>query len=554
VPSGSSSTPITLPRKGASLAVAALGLALLVAAYVSVRPYGPLGPAMRDFEAFYAAGVVANEGGDPYGRTIWDAERTIPGVDVSHNETLPFVGPRAGLPLWRALARLPYDVAGRVWGVVLAAALLTVVFGGLALAKAPREPAVLVGATIFAGAYGAVISDVSLGQLALLSAAAIVGGLLLLRTRVWILASLAAAIAALQPNVALALIASATDARALAAFAAGVVLFAVPVLAGGVTGFLGYLHLLAAHGASEAATVIQITPAGVAIGLGAGGATVTFVRVAAAAGTLALMLPAIRRIRDPVACVALASCALPFIVPFFHEHDFVPTLLPATLCALRARSATLGLAAVGATASGVDWLGLGQRPPSEVQSILLAFACALGFALVARMRREAFAALIVPVAVAGVSVLARAHPVAVWPDALPPHWQPPPEANVSAVWGLEQRAAGLDAHNAVWSLLRVLSLASVALLGLATFASARSTIDVQVAERRGDVRAKGLGGSSFAGLVSGPAATATHPRRGRVYARIVAGSRPWRRQNSSYASGEISDGLISLRPPQKTLV
>lgn len=62
---------------------------------------------MRDFEAFYAAGVAANHGADPYGRAIWDAEKTIPGVDLSHNETLPFVGPPAGLPLWRALARLP---------------------------------------------------------------------------------------------------------------------------------------------------------------------------------------------------------------------------------------------------------------------------------------------------------------------------------------------------------------------------------------------------------------------------------------------------------------
>ncbi len=40
----------------------------------------------------------------------------------------------------------------------------------------------------------------------------------------------------------------------------------------------------------------------------------------------------------------------------------------------------------------------------------------------------------------------------------------------------------------------------------------------------------------------------------RGYARIASGSRPIDAHHPRYAMGETSDGLISLRPPQKTLV
>ena len=175
--------------------IAALAVALLLVAFFVVRPVGPSGVAMRDLEAFYSAGVVSNRGEDPYGRAIWGAEQGLPGIDSSHNETLPFVGPPAGLPLWRTLATLPYDVAGRTWGVILAVALLVVVFGSMALAGAPRDAFILLGVTVFSAAYGPLISDVALGQVALISAAGIVATLVLLRTRRRLLAAVSAACA-----------------------------------------------------------------------------------------------------------------------------------------------------------------------------------------------------------------------------------------------------------------------------------------------------------------------------------------------------------------------
>ena len=71
-----------------------------------MRPVGTPGPLLRDFEAYYAAGATWALGGDPYGREVWRVERRVPGVDASHEELLPFVGPPFSLPLWRSFAAL----------------------------------------------------------------------------------------------------------------------------------------------------------------------------------------------------------------------------------------------------------------------------------------------------------------------------------------------------------------------------------------------------------------------------------------------------------------
>lgn len=455
-------------------------LALLVVGFFIVRPNGVSGPAMRDFEAFYAAGATANAGADPYGRAIWQAERAIPGVDTTHDETLPFVGPPAVLPLWRALALLPFSTAGRIWGAMLACAMLVFVFGTLVLIGAPEEVTIVLGAAIFAGAFGALVSDVALGQLALFSAAAIIATLLLLRSRSWLVASLTSAVAAFQPNLCIVLIPRATDLRALVAFALGAIVFLVMMLhAGGLGAVERYVHLLAIHGEAEKRTVIQITPPGVALGFGAAEATVAFVRYASALVALVLGVLAIRRIPEPVARVGIAVCVLPFVVPFFHEHDFILLLLPALYCAIHARGTTLAFSALASTMCGVDWLGLGQRPNAEVQSVVLSIACALGFALLAHMRREALAGLVVPLVVIVVSLVARTHPVPIWPDALPPSWHGPVDANVSTLWGLEQRAAGLETQDPVWAFLRLVALVSDALLGFTLY---RCLLNVDVHE------------------------------------------------------------------------
>jgi len=472
-------SPIQANKRVTALTVTC-AIALLIVAFFSVRPTGASGPAMRDFEAFYAAGAAANAGADPYSRSIWRFERAIPGVDGSHDETLPFVGPPAVLPLWRVLALLPYGLAGRSWGAVLACAMLVMVFGTLTLARAPHEASIVLGATIFAASFGALISDVSLGQVALLSAAAIVATLLLLRSRAWPAAAITTVVGAFQPNMCLVLIARLGDMRASIAFAIGaVVFFGLMFAFGGIDATGRYLHLLAVHGAAERHTVIQITPASVALGWGASDAASTAVRLLSALAALGLGTVAMRRTREPIARVGFAACMLPFVVPFFHEHDFVLLVLPALYCALRARGSTLALAAVASVSCSIDWLGLAQRVGAQPQSLMLALAATLGIALLARLRRETSLALLVPAALIAVCLLARTHPVPIWPDALPLHWHGPPGASVSALWELEQRTAGLEAQDPVWSFLRLLPLFSDALLGFALY---RTLMDVDVHE------------------------------------------------------------------------
>jgi len=108
------------------------------------------------------------------------------------------------------------------------------------------------------------------------------------------------------------------------------------------------------------------------------------------------------------------------------------------------------------------------------------------------MRRSAFTGLVVPFAVIAVSLVARMHPVPIWPDALPLHWQGPAHASVSALWGLEQRAAGLDTQDPVWAFLRLLSLLADALIGFALYYSLLNVDVNEVIERREGVRMETL--------------------------------------------------------------
>ena len=120
------------PRRRSAFALIALALAVLAA--TAFRPPPTIGPFARDFEAYYAAGATWNAGGDPWSRDIWQTERTIPGVDATRDELLPFAGPAASLPLWSVLARLPFDAARVVWLILLAPAFAILAVAAAALA------------------------------------------------------------------------------------------------------------------------------------------------------------------------------------------------------------------------------------------------------------------------------------------------------------------------------------------------------------------------------------------------------------------------------------
>jgi hypothetical protein len=443
-----------------------------------LRPPPTSGPYARDFEAYYAAGAVWNAGGDPYSRALWPAERAIGGVDGSRDELLPYVGPAAALPLFGALARLPHPLAVRLWSGLLAAALGALLLAGLALARR-RDPWALLVGLLLAIVSGPAISALALGQIALLSTAGIACALVACERAARSGAALAGGafamlVAGLQPNLALALIARVRDRAALLAASTAGLAFALLTLAagGGPAGFAAYLHRLGEHGRAERFAGIQHTPAALAWALGAPAGTASAVGLAVALAALAALVALTVRARlGPRDGALLALAALPLIVPFFHEHDFAIELIPLLVLALRAECAARAWAGAAAVLLLVDWLGFAQRPAGGAQLTALGLAVAAAFAALGpgrRARRADLAPLLVLAGLAAVALpLGRAHPAPTWPDALPPGYRAPANADASAVWADEQRAAGLDARSPAWALLRAFPLAGCVALGAA---------------------------------------------------------------------------------------
>jgi len=450
---------------------------VLAFAFTAFRPPPTHGPFGRDFEAYYAAGAAWNDGGDPWSRAVWRVERTIDGVDRGE-EMLPYVGPAFALPAFGALARLPFGAAERVWSGMLALAFGALVLGSLALAH-ERRPGALLAAFALGVASGAAVSDFALGQVAMVSAAGTACALAALARRRNASAALAIALAAVQPNLALALVARLRDRAAWVACTAAVLAFGIVTLlaGGGASGLAAYVRRLGEHGAAERFVAIQYTPAAIAHAFGVPPDAAIAIGIAVALVAIVATAAAIARARLSSADgTLLALAALPLAVPFFHEHDFVVVLIPLIALALRARGTARALAGAASACIAVDWFGLAQRPLAEAQILALALAAALAFAALGRGARVTgadAAALAATLAIACAAIpLARAHPAPTWPDALPANYRAP-AGSVSAVWADEQRAAGLDADAPAWGAMRTIPLAGCVLLGAGIVRGAR---------------------------------------------------------------------------------
>jgi hypothetical protein len=441
------------------------------------RPAPVPGPFARDFEAYYAAGATWNAGGDPWSRDVWQVERTIGGVDAARDELLPFAGPAASLPLWSAFARLPFAVARIVWVVLLVLAFAALAAGAAALAHVRLTPSRVASALLFGAVTGPVISDIALGQAALVSAAALGVALLMLERRSpWAIA--AAFVAALQPNLALPLAVRFVERRNAVLLGAAVAAFlAITLLAGGGgRGFLAYLQRLGEHGASERFIVIQYGVPGIlaSFSVPRAGAEITgnIFALLALAGTAVAAV----RLRVQTRLVAAgAIAALPWAVPFFHEHDFVIELIPAIVLAASANARVRMLAGIAALCTLVNWLGVAQRPSSAAQTVCLALAAACAFAALPNRALRAASPLppLIACAVLATSLipLALSHPAPVWPDALGA-FHAAPGLDASAVWAAEQQRAGLGASVPAWGVLRAIPLLGCAILAVTAYFAA----------------------------------------------------------------------------------
>ncbi len=453
-------------------------------AFFVVRPLSTPGPALRDFESYYAAGMTWHYQGDPYGRDVWRTEKDIPGVLATRDELLPFVGPPFGLPAWAAFARLRWNVAVRVWQGALVLALGAVAFGSLRLAGGTTRALDVLAVLIVAVGFGPLTSAFSLGQVALVATAAIVlVALALERRRTSLgLALVAALTAALQPNLAVALVARLGDRRTWIAFvgAALVALTGSALALGGVAGFMRYFATLRAHGAAERFIAIQTTPAAVARALGANPQTAGLVALGCVLAVTAGIAMQWRSSRyTPNERLALACSALPLALPFAHEHDFAIVFLPAIMTVRRARGLTWVLGAVAALMVGTDWLGLAQRPSGGAQTALLTLGAALGLAVLSPGLLRPYHALpaALPFGVLGAGIFAAAHPLPIWPDALATGFRVSATPPAPVLWHLEQVGSGIAKLEPAWGLLRLLSLVGCALLWLAASLTLRHVAD-----------------------------------------------------------------------------
>ncbi len=469
-----------------------LACAAIAIAVVGARPYSTPGPMLRDFEAYWAAGSSRNAGVDPYRRDIWNAERTVPGVNTRHDEILPFIGPPATLLGWSLFARLPYQNAALAWIVLLAISLLALVAAVIRGSGAPITPLLFLATLALALSFGPVTSDLALGQLALPS---FLGAVLvtLLAQRSVLAGAAAACLAFAQPNAAIGLASLLGRNRVTLAIALGaLVAYALGAIAGGWMWPLGYGYAVTAHHAAEALVAIQLTPASIAYGYGATPRAAQLIGIGiallAVAGAIVLAIT----VRERFARFCAVSALVPFVVGFVHEHDLVVAFAAAAWCAFRTRASARVIALIGTVLVAVDWLGLAQRPSGILQSSLLALAAFGVFVALGKEAELPDAAKIggaLALLFGGAAWLAARNSAPVWPDALAA-FHAPLNATIAAVWSAEQRAGGLAVAAPAWALLRSLSLLGCALLA---FAVHRQSLDIDghhVVERRDGIRVK----------------------------------------------------------------
>ncbi len=427
---------------------------LVVTALLVLHPSGEPGVALRDFEAYYSAGATWLAHGDPYSLAIWTAQTHIPGVVPARYEVLPFVGLPATLPFWALFSRLPYQVATIVWTLLLVCALISIVILSAHLLRLSIANTTLTAILVLA--FVPITSDFGLGQAALPAYAFAVFAL----TTPPLLGSIAVALSALQPNVALGLGAMLESPRtALVLISGAIIVYAAGAVAEGAIWPLHYASAVSAHARAERFATIQYTPAAVLYGFGLRDSIAQLVGWIIALGALVLAILGAVRARDTAHRFAILCCTIPFVTGFFHEHDFVVLFIPVLFALVYGRNAAL--AAFATVLVGVNWLDFAQQPQAAPQDITLAaalFIAAVGFA----PKLDHIAAAVGSIAAVALGVwVGHVHPLPIWPNDIQgvAHGR-----TIAEVWKNEQLQTGLLSPYAAAAVLRSFALLGSALL------------------------------------------------------------------------------------------
>lgn len=440
-------------------AFAVIAAVLIAAAFHFMQAPGEPGVFMRDFEAYWSAGRAALAHADPYSLALQRYEFEVPGVTKTGTEFLPFVGAPPMLPVWMVFARVPYSVAAQAWVVVLALALVTLIYCSVRIAS----PKVTIASGVLAGlcalAFVPITSDFELGQPALLAytAAALA---VLASSRSWAGVAFSTIVGAVQPNVALPAVVVAGRVRGLIGLAvAAMVLYLGGAFVAGAQWPMHYFALLQTHGAAERYDAIQYTPASIAFGFGAPPQSAHTIGVIVAILALCLAVVAVIRAATTTHRFVIASAAVPLITTFTHEHDLVLLFAPA-LWALRHTSKSLRPAALfGFGIVAVNWMDFAQQPQAVMQDLTLSAAAVI--AGLAWCENRTAALYVAGCAAFGCAIfgawLGAHHPAPIWPNDMQAFTMP---ANPSAanLWHSEQFATGLEKVEPAWALLRSFAL------------------------------------------------------------------------------------------------
>lgn len=217
------------------------------------------GTLLSDFRAFYCAASLERQGIDSYRQEPLyrcEAQNTSPALwHATGNVTDPAPLPPYALGAFVPLSFLPYGAAASLWSAFLLCAWAIVALCVRRLAGASWT--VAAGSFVFAA-----MMSVSLGQIAPLAIAAVVAAALLLEQRRFALAGVVAAIAMIEPHVALpvcvAMFLAFSRVRA-SMLLTGVVMLAISA-AFGIQRNLEYITaVLPAHALSDVADVGQFS-------------------------------------------------------------------------------------------------------------------------------------------------------------------------------------------------------------------------------------------------------------------------------------------------------
>ena len=451
-------------------AVLLLGLAV---AYFTIHPVNRSGAPFADFSAYYAAGKVWLQHGNPFGWAIWQAERRLPGMGGLPMAILPYVGPPAGLPLWGALALLPYDVAAGVWAGVctLCGILILLVPAFVAGRRIERRDGYAL-ALLFAS-FAPLVTAVAVGQAALPATAAIDLAILAAARRRWTWAAAAAFAAALfKPNLALVLLATVRTLGAVVAYAGSAFATALATAAtgGGWSALAAYLAVVTHQSAAERFYLYQFTPAAIAFGFGLPQHAAIVLGVVVSLLACGVTVWAIQRSRASIADGAAIACAgYPFIVPFVHQADLIVVLLPGLVAIYRARGAGWLLAATGIVLVAVDSLAFSQGRIAAVFTPVIALVAALQIASL--NRTPSWRVRVAPVAIVPalfvLALFAPAQRLPMWPGSLPPAFTAAADESPTHVWQRELDSLALEVPNPYIALLRCISLAGCIAVGVA---------------------------------------------------------------------------------------